>query len=490
MASPWRRCALLFVVLTFLSAAPARAADCPTGATCGSVTVPLDHSGATPGTLGVAYARLPATGTRTGTLVFLAGGPGQAAIPFTNDFAALLKPLRSRYDIVAVDQRGTGDSDAVACDQISKCPAALGARRPFWNTPETARDLEDLRVALGVDKLTLYAVSYGTNVAADYARLYPQHTAAIVLDSPTPVDGLDGVDALRTFGTPRVLREVCFPGLCHRTVTDPDAALTAAVKRLDGSSIGGPVVSTSGKVSHRAGEPRRCSTTRSPRATSRRRCAPRCPAAIASLADGDAAPFLHALELDTAGVGGGSGDINEARLLATTCIESRLPWAPDSPVASRQGAMRNYITQHADAFGPFSPEVVLSESAVDLCAAVAADARAGAGFLRRPGPAGARDLRPPGPAHAAGERVPDRRPVPARDAAAGRVGGAFGAEHRSDRLRAQRADRVPERRDRCSRATRRSRTSSRSPPRRMRRPRSRRCARRGSPARAGRPTAR
>src|SRR4051794_15784379 len=103
MASPWRRCAPLFVVLTFLVAAPARAADCPSGATCARVTVPLDHSGATPGTLDVAYAKLPATGARAGTLVFLAGGPGQAGVPLTNAFASLLKPLRSRYDIVAVD---------------------------------------------------------------------------------------------------------------------------------------------------------------------------------------------------------------------------------------------------------------------------------------------------------------------------------------------------------------------------------------------------
>src|SRR4051794_17742240 len=247
------RVALLAVLALAAVPAAARAADCPSGAQCGTVTVPLDHSGRTAGSLSLAYAKLPATGTRAGTLVFLTGGPGQAAIPLTNNFASLIKPLRSAYDIVAVDQRGTGQSGAVDCTfessaDVADCANKLGVKRAFFSTPETAKDLEDLRVALGVDKLSLYGVSYGTNVAAEYVRRFPAHTAAVVLDSPTPVDGLDGIDELRTFGTPRVLREVCYPGLCHRTVTDPDAALAAAVKRLQNGSLRGPLVSATGRV--------------------------------------------------------------------------------------------------------------------------------------------------------------------------------------------------------------------------------------------------
>ena len=149
----------------------AASAACPDGAQCASVTVPLDHSGATAGTLSLAYAKVPASGTRVGTIVFLSGGPGQAAIPLTKSVADVLGPLSSSYDLVTVDQRGTGDSGAVDCDverveDAEACANALGAKRPFWNTPETAKDLEDLRVALGVDKLTLLGVSYGAKVAA------------------------------------------------------------------------------------------------------------------------------------------------------------------------------------------------------------------------------------------------------------------------------------------------------------------------------------
>src|SRR3954451_6466478 len=237
-----------------LALAPgAASAACPKDAQCAALTVPLDHSGTTPGTLSLAYAKAPATGARTGTIVFLSGGPGQAAIPLTRSVAELLRPLRSSYDIVAVDQRGTGDSGAIDCSidgpgDVAPCAAKLGDRRAFWSTAETAKDLEDLRRALGVDKLTLFGVSYGAKVASEYARRYPASTAALVLDSPAPVDGLDGYDQLRNLGTPGVLDEVCSPGPCAATVRDPEAALAAAVERLQDGAVRGPLVSARGKV--------------------------------------------------------------------------------------------------------------------------------------------------------------------------------------------------------------------------------------------------
>ena len=86
----------------------------------------------------------------------------------------------------------------------------------------------------------MLGISYGAKVAGEYARRYPAQTAGLILDSPAPVDGLDGYDQLRTLGTPRVLREVCFPGLCHATVADPEAALAAATERLQDGAVRGP----------------------------------------------------------------------------------------------------------------------------------------------------------------------------------------------------------------------------------------------------------
>jgi pimeloyl-ACP methyl ester carboxylesterase len=353
------------------AAAPSAAsAACPKGAQCGTLTVPLDHTGKTAGTLPLAYAKVPALGTRTGTLVLLSGGPGEAAVLLTSAIADLLAPLRDRYDIVTVDQRGTGDSGAVSCDvsrrdEVAGCAARLGDKRAFWNTPETAKDLEDLRIALGIDKLTLLGVSYGAKVASEYVRRYPASTAAVVLDSPAPVDGLDGYDQLRTLGAPRVLREVCFPGACHATVTDPDAALAAAAERLQRGSVRGPQVSKTGRV--RSG---RVSEATLYEALSSSDLSPTLraglPAAIASLAEGDAAPLLH-LNAVQPSSDDDAGAINTARLLATSCIEARLPWAPDSAVASREDAVKAFVAERQAGFAPFSPETVLASSVTGLC---------------------------------------------------------------------------------------------------------------------------
>jgi pimeloyl-ACP methyl ester carboxylesterase len=364
--------ALAAAVLATTASSTASAADCPKGAQCSTVTVPLDHSGVTPGTLSIAYAKVPATGARTGTLVFLAGGPGQSAIDLTTDLAKLLEPLRESYDIVTVDQRGTGQSGAVECkldgeQDVAACADKLGPARAYMSTPETAKDLENLRVALGVDKLTLLGVSYGTKVAGEYARRYPAQTAGLVLDSPVAVDGLDGDDQLRLLGAPRVLREVCFPGPCSATVSDPEAALAAAAERLQDGAVSGPYVSKTGKVrTERVTEAALYNAIVSSDLNPLLRAG--LPAAIASLADGDAAPLLHldALLSDR----GGSMDeegINPARLLATSCIEARLPWAPDSPVASRADALKAFVAQRTDAFAPFSPETVIGSSVTALC---------------------------------------------------------------------------------------------------------------------------
>ena len=353
--------ALMFAVLPSLAEAA-----CPRGAQCGTVTVPLDHVRSNADTLSMAYARLPATGTRTGTIVFLSGGPGQAALPLTEDVAAILRRARATHDLVMVDQRGTGESGAVDCFDVAsvgECADRLGPRRAFYNTAQTAHDIETLRVALGVDKLTLLGVSYGTKVAAEYARRYPDRTAAVVLDSPVPVDGLDSLGQVRLLAAPRVLREVCAPGLCSRTVEEPGETLARAVARVRRGPVSGPYVNSSGRV--RDLEPTEYLVL-SLLAESDANPALRAglPAALASLAAGDAAPIIH-LTAVTSELAN-RADINYGRLLATVCTEGRLPWSPDSPLAPRQAALEAWAAERA---APFSAQTLLIDSFPQLCTA-------------------------------------------------------------------------------------------------------------------------
>lgn len=368
------RAALLAIAVALAAPAASSAAACPKGARCSIIQVPLDHSGATPGALPLAYSVMPATGTSIGTIVLLSGGPGQSAIPLTRDVTALLDHIHLDHDLVFVDQRGTGDSGAVKCKDtstpaaVADCAVKLGDKRAFFNTPETAFDLEDLRAKLGVDKLWLLGISYGTKVAGEYARRFPQHTAGVILDSPVSTDALDGTFELRQVAMPRMLRDACSQAECRRSVPDPAGALRAAVLRLQRAPLKGPFVTKSGRART---ESLTESTLYGALLTADESPLIRIflPAAVQSAAKGDAAPLLHFEALLT---GAGPIDeedegINTARLLATSCIESQLPWAPDSPIAGREDAWHAYLAANGTPFAPFKAETVAPFSVAALC---------------------------------------------------------------------------------------------------------------------------
>ena len=178
--------------------------------------------------------------------MFLSGGPGPGRAPADADVAELLEPLRASYDIVTVDQRGTGDSGAVECTSrpstdVAAC-ATLGDRRRYWNTPETAKDLENLRVALGVDKLTLFGVSYGAKVAAEYARRYPARRRRSCSTRPRRSTGSTARTSCARWARRACCARSASPGLCAARCSDPDDALTAAVERLRRGAVRGPLV--------------------------------------------------------------------------------------------------------------------------------------------------------------------------------------------------------------------------------------------------------
>src|SRR3954451_8760895 len=118
---------------------------------CATISVPLDRSGAVPGTvkLSVAVER-PAEG-RSGFLLALSGGPGQPAVAFADSFRASLAPALAHRRLVLIDQRGTGESGALNCAPLQKlgtldvvntrivagCMEKLGARRRFYSTTDS-----------------------------------------------------------------------------------------------------------------------------------------------------------------------------------------------------------------------------------------------------------------------------------------------------------------------------------------------------------------
>src|SRR5215210_7270719 len=171
--------------------------------TCETLTVPLDRSGQVPGSVNLLVERRAASQPPSaGALVVLAGGPGQAATPIIDALQRALEPALRKHDLVVFDQRGTGASDPLSCPGIDRattfatldpaveaCANRLGPGRAFYTSRDTADDLDAVRQLLGLEKISLFGVSYGTFAALTYARRYPAHVESLVLDSVIHPDG-------------------------------------------------------------------------------------------------------------------------------------------------------------------------------------------------------------------------------------------------------------------------------------------------------------
>ena len=152
-------------------------------------------------------------------IVFLDGGPGRAAHEDAWWAELVLGSLVDTYPLVTLDQRGTGKSAPLDCDlwperrisdrrypiaAVRRCREELTPRAALdhYATKDAVMDLEAVRRALGIERLNLYAVSYGARVAAGYAVLFPAHVRSMVLHSPGAFAGWPDVTrhaSLRVF---------------------------------------------------------------------------------------------------------------------------------------------------------------------------------------------------------------------------------------------------------------------------------------------------
>ncbi len=163
-------------------------------------------------------------------LLFLTGGPGQPGDRFLPRIRSRLGAAFAGYRLVMLDQRGTG-AGALRCPAlqaaagssdltvppagtVAACAREVGPSRRYFTTAETVADIESLRMALGVSRLTLDGVSYGTFVAERYALRYPERVSRLVLDSVVPQQGVDPFYLAGLEATARVLRSACAQQHC------------------------------------------------------------------------------------------------------------------------------------------------------------------------------------------------------------------------------------------------------------------------------------
>lgn len=161
----------------------------------------MDYANPNGPTIDVMVMKQAATGTSRGTIFGNAGGPGGDSLNFFDDNPVFTWPaeIRQEFDLVAVQPRGLEHSTPVVCEPPATDPLTMAtnaggafragceAHTPGYTrhitTENTARDWEEARKALGLEKINIFGLSYGTFLGSVYASLFPQHTDKLVLDS-------------------------------------------------------------------------------------------------------------------------------------------------------------------------------------------------------------------------------------------------------------------------------------------------------------------
>lgn len=181
---------------------------------CGFIEVPFDYGNPDQGSFVLFVKRRAAVDAtlRIGSLLVNPGGPGFGGSSLADDAEYYFSSTLLKYfDIIAWDPRGTGESSpAVDCvDQYDqyfgldsppdtpkekqalidagaafdrKCEEGSGSILPYISTRSSATDMNTIREALGEDKITYFGFSYGSELGATWATLFPNTVRAAVFD--------------------------------------------------------------------------------------------------------------------------------------------------------------------------------------------------------------------------------------------------------------------------------------------------------------------
>ena len=181
---------------------------------CGNIEVPFDYADPDQGSfvLFVKKHNAASPADRIGSMMVNPGGPGFGGSSLADDAQYYFsQDLIDRFDIIAWDPRGTGESTpAVNCvdtfDEYfgldsppetpeekqalidasqafnDECMANSGEILPYISTQASATDMNSIRQALGEDKISYFGFSYGSELGATWATMFPQTVRAAVLD--------------------------------------------------------------------------------------------------------------------------------------------------------------------------------------------------------------------------------------------------------------------------------------------------------------------
>ena len=189
---------------------------------CGTYSAPENYAKPDGVKIDINFVVLPAIDNSKEKLplLFLAGGPGQAAAELSAHIYSGFSEIRKTRDLILIDQRGTGKSHPLQCQDaveidpyttmpedfsladIEQCLAELSGDLSQYNSENSIRDFDAIRAALGHQQVHIYGGSYGTRAGLVYMRMFPASLKSVVLDSVGPIEvpiGLFGQSVAQSF---------------------------------------------------------------------------------------------------------------------------------------------------------------------------------------------------------------------------------------------------------------------------------------------------
>jgi len=190
------------------------------------------------------FIRFKSSATTNNATIYLDGGPGGDGQNIV-DYAAYLGPtflngLMVDGDFLVLAQRGTALSQPyLDCQQADCSDYAYVADLPSYNTAFNADDVDDLRVVLGLDKLDVYGISYGSRLGLEVLRRHGDHVRAAVIEGLVPAQVLWTAAISSSFYSALTnLNASCIDaGACGTTFGDLVAKFVSGVDALNASPI-------------------------------------------------------------------------------------------------------------------------------------------------------------------------------------------------------------------------------------------------------------
>lgn len=359
------------------------------GYLCATVDVPVDRDDPTAGTIPIRVIGIPHRDQSAPEQTPFFATPGGPGAPGLENYAMWKLPalIDDHHDVVVMDPRGTGASDAINCPDlqdgtnsraelqtaVAACGAQLGAMSDRYGSANRAMDVDDVRQLMGYDTIIYHGQSYASTDVQAYAARFADHLAAVILDSGQPINDIPG----STFGVDvaQGLLDVASAGCkldltCTASTSDPRAAVEQLIAALGTTEVTGtPSDGSGGLTVGQASVAFILSNNDEVLATVR--AASELVSAALAFADGDEQPLIDLAARYRAGDGSVDTDATQfssGANLAGVCNDTLYPYDPSDPVDVRRQKLDAAVAAMPDdTFTPWTKEQWNEFLPFDIC---------------------------------------------------------------------------------------------------------------------------